>query len=199
MAGRHRAMSKRSKVLRGIPVAMALPAAVSLGDAGAATAQTAPAQAVETAPEIGGLVHATQASATLPDRFVPSSAVSNPVTEPVEPIAAQPLPQAAPVAQATPVAHATAIASPNENGTFIGQTAGQVIGGVTGAVVGGTVGAALATSLAALTGGAAVPIGVVTGGVIGGVVGTYAGYYAGSFIGSAVAEAAPQIIPNVLP
>ncbi|TLF63263.1 hypothetical protein FEK33_24710 [Nocardia asteroides NBRC 15531] len=209
MAGRHRAVSKRGKALRGLPVAVALPAAIAFG-VGPGTAQAAEATVAhlpDTADEI-----ATEAGAP---HFTPTSHVeaqlapiAHAETEFTDVLAAQPISRVVPTAQvaaaqpgavAEPVAAAAPIASPIENATFLGSTAGQVIGGLAGAGLGAAGGAALASPLAVPTGGVAVPVGAVAGGVIGGVAGTYAGYYVGAYLGTIVAQQAPHLIPAVLP
>ncbi|MBH0780846.1 hypothetical protein [Nocardia bovistercoris] len=188
MAGRHRAVSERSKALRGIPIAVAVPAVIALGSVGTANAQAAPASASEPALESPSPVTHSIRAASI---SAPVSAVGIPeFRAAVEPVAAQSTPAG------SPVARATEIAGVNENAAVIGQTAGQIIGGLSGALLGGAAGAVLATPLSA---GAAAPIGIVAGGIIGGVIGTYAGYYVGTLLGSEVAERAPQIVPNILP
>ncbi|MET9213493.1 MULTISPECIES: hypothetical protein [unclassified Nocardia] len=198
MAGRHRAVSKRGKALRGLPVAVALPAAIAFG-IGPGAAQAAPVETVSYTPDLPDFA-ATQvafetASTDLEHRaaqqisFVDDEPYLGADTETVVPQQST---------DTRPIATAAPIASPIENATFLGSTAGQVIGGLAGAGLGAAGGAALATPLAVPTAGLGIPVGAVAGGVVGGVVGTYAGYYAGAYLGTLVAQQAPQIIPNVL-
>ncbi|WP_316573798.1 hypothetical protein [Nocardia canadensis] len=207
MAGRHRAVSKRGTALRGLPVAVALPAAIAFG-IGPGAAQAAQVQTVSHTPDLPEYaaprpepVQAVAAVAPLEEHAVAQSV--SPVGDELALGANQrdtaEFATAHPVADTRPIATAAPIASPIENATFLGSTAGQVIGGIAGAGLGAAGGAALATPLAVPTAGLGVPVGAVAGGIVGGVVGTYAGYYAGAYLGTLVAQQAPQIIPNVLP
>ncbi|MEV0063165.1 hypothetical protein [Nocardia sp. NPDC050718] len=202
MAGRHRAVSKRGKALRGLPVAVALPAAIAFG-IGPGAAQAAPVQTVSFTPDLPDFA-APQAEEVA---FETASAdIEHRAAQPISFVDDEPylgadtekvVPQQS--TDARPIATAAPIASPIENATFLGSTAGQVIGGLAGAGLGAAGGAALATPLAVPTAGLGIPVGAVAGGIVGGVVGTYAGYYAGAYLGTLVAQQAPQIIPNVLP
>lgn len=198
MAGRHRAMGKQGKLLRGLPIAVAMPTLIGIGHAGAdvpsspapvaefASATVADVSSAPFSAPAAPLLLVSEQPASGPvghDRIAPVRAARPPVTH-VAYDAAQHIPRAAP----TP--SAAAIAGPIENATYLGSTAGQLIGGVTGAVIGGALGSALPVPGKA---------GIIGGAVVGGVLGTYAGYYAGAHLGTGLAVRAPHLVPAVLP